>query len=155
MNIVMAFICVLTFTPALSAGTEVRDIGIGDNGFQFADTVLQRKFINALKRDGAVFQQREDGMVIYSSENEEKIKRVQKEILETSFTPSTHFEDEKVQNQLIKQFKTEGIRFSIEVKGGRNWVTWSEQDDSAVKKIHDKVLENAISDIIKGRKPHK
>lgn len=148
---VMIFFYALTTSYCAGAG-EIND---ANNGFQFVEPMLQRKFESALREEGIVFQLRKDGMVIYSPDDDEKVSEIKREILRTSLSPSIRFENQDSKTEFIQKLIAKKIQFFIEIKRGQEWVAWSEKDDFEVKKIRDEVLENEIHNILKNRNQQK
>ena len=142
MNYAKVLVCLFALISPLSHGAETR--GDTVNGFQFFDPGQQSDFLKALEKEGIAFHQRKDGMVIYSPNDEEKVKIVRMTILNTSFTPSYHFENERFQLQFMQRLKSRGIPFATQIKYGKSWVTWSEKDDAAVQKIRENILDEEI-----------
>ena len=116
-----------------------------ENGFRFSNPKLQKAFASALKKEHVQFRQLEDGTVTYSSADEEKVKRIQMSVLESSFTPSSRFEDEKLQARFAEQLKALGIDFAIEYREGKSWITWSQADDAKVRRISDEILDDSMN----------
>jgi len=115
-----------------------------ENGFLFFDASLQRAFVAALEKEGIKYHQQGDGTALYSSKDEDKVQKVRMKVLESSFTPSYHFEEQEVQTRFKEKLRSAGIRSGVEIRQGQEWVTWSEQDDARVKEIREKLLDEMV-----------
>lgn len=106
-----------------------------ENGFKFFDAHLQTQFINALKKEGIPFRLREDGTVLYSPKDDARVSKARASMLDESFVPSVHYEDQNFEKRFIEKLNSEEIKFGIELREGKRWITWSKQDDQRVEKI--------------------
>jgi hypothetical protein len=113
-----------------------------ENGFRFFNPKLQMTFVSALEKEHIQFRKLEDGTVIYGVADEEKVKRIRNAVLESSFTPSYRFEDEKLQMRFVGQLRSQGVNFAIEIREGKNWITWSQRDDAKVRRIREQILDS-------------
>jgi hypothetical protein len=128
------FVAIFLFITALT-GCDNREKYSDENGFKFFDARLQKQFIDSLKKEGIPFRLREDGTVLYSPKDDGRVGKARISMLEESFVPSIHYEDESDEKLFMEQLKSAGVAFAIEVRDGKRWITWSKQDDERVSRL--------------------
>ena len=99
-------------------------------------------FVEALKKEGIGFRVRSDGMILYPSRDEEKVRNLRFSLLRQSFVPSYRFADESLEERFMERLKAEGIKFAVELKDGKRWITWSKDDDQRVEVIRKAILNS-------------
>ena len=139
----MRFLLILAFTVGmqLSCATASPTTS-AESGFKFFDKHTQSLFIEKLKSEGVGYRMREDGTVLYDSKDEGRVGRIRMAILQESYVPSAHFPDLRLEQRFVEQLKSHRVRFAIEEKHGKRWVSWSERDDEEVQKIRKFLLES-------------
>ena len=127
-----------------------------ENGFKFYDQEAQAIFIDKLKSERIFHRVRGDGTVVYSAQDEEKVSKLRKTVLNEGFVPSAQVSDEALENAIIKRLKNEHIKFAVKEKGGKRWISWTDKDDVRVQNImknveavdevcHQIIPESAVS----------
>jgi hypothetical protein len=115
-----------------------------ENGFRFSSPNLQKSFASALQEAHVHFRQLEDGTVVYSATQEEKVMRIRNSVLESSFKPSYRFEDDALRASFAERLKSQGIKFGVETREGKTWITWAEADDAKVRQIGDEIINQSV-----------
>src|SRR4051794_32427137 len=103
----------------------------------------KKAFTETHAAKGIRFRQSEDGTVIYSAADESKVKEIQYGVLESSFAPSYHFEDERLQTMFVDRLKSQGINYGVQIRDGKKWVTWMQEDDAKVQPIREEMVGKA------------
>jgi len=138
MNRLSILLCAIVLTSFGCAGDET---SVAENGFRFSDPTFQKAFASVLEKKGIRFRQLEDGTVIYGAADDDKVKQIQNALLESSFAPSYRFEDEKLQVRFVDRLKSQGISFAVEIREGKSWITWAQNDDARVRGIREEILD--------------
>jgi len=113
-----------------------------ENGFVFYEPKTQALFIQELKKEGIPYHVRDDGTVLYDARYEGKVSKIRLAVLNDSYVPAYHFNDERMEKEFMSQLRSQGIAFGVELRQGERFITWSERDSARVDAIRQRVLQS-------------
>ena len=112
-----------------------------ENKFYFYDDNAQKEFIEKLEKQNIQYRVDRDGAIWYHVEDSGKVGKIKKEILAEHYIDpySVSYTREREKERFLSELKKHGIKYEIKKQSGREWISWSKEDDDEVRKIRVEV----------------
>lgn len=146
---------IILFTSILVSGCS--DDDYYNRKSRFSGDIENKQLIEKLKKENIRFKVFDDGNIGYNSKNEEKVKLLTMEVVNTLagkqvpqykpepmvwFAPPYH-------SQLVARFKEKNVSFSIKTIDDKEHIVWEEKDDDMARAIVDQF----VMDLESGKSP--
>jgi hypothetical protein len=115
-----------------------------DSGFRFNDQADQVLFVEAVRKEGIPFDVRNDGTLVYSCRDEERVSKVRALFLEENFVPSAFFPDPGVESRVTAALDSAKIPWGVRIREGRRYITWSKADAERADAVVNSVIRSPI-----------
>ena len=115
-----------------------------DSGFRFNNYADQVLFVEAVRKEGMPFGVRDDGTLVYSSRDEERVSRARARFLEENFVPSSFFPDPAVESRVTAALDSAKIPWGVRIREGRRYITWSKADAERADAVVNSVIRSPI-----------
>lgn len=135
----MKHLCFFVFLFAAIGVSCTSAQDLPNNGFRFSDDAMNRRFISELRKEGVKFTVDNDGNVVYRTIDERIVVGIRNRFIDQNFHPAVNYEDPEFERRFLRQMDSAQIPYRIEIKSGKRWITWSEDDTPAVDRIREQI----------------